>query len=330
MSSTASDPFAVNLGILSETDMEIIGRTKYLVLGMSLGSVIAEMLVRLGAKNIMLVDNSTYSLSDINREAFCTTGSIGKVKVEHVRKKLLEISPSCSVSVVTDKLSLETLDTLLEDWDVLISQADDIAFSVHALMLAEAKHKWSATCMPSGMTSFVEIYPPDLKKIVDPAALFGAPKGMSYKELYYFLRNPLNRCGRRWHITRGKWSVAHFHKWRQLQAPEPQLCPVFWLGASLVVTELLKGLIGKWKTVRAPSLINIRMAENTINVSRYRWRSYIFEHFIYWTFSIKLFDFGHRYRKFTTRRFFRELKTIERQELKGVKKIRYPLIWYFI
>ncbi len=326
----SSDPFAINLGILSKSDMEIIGKTRFLVLGMSLGSVIAEMLVRLGAMNIMLVDNTVYTLSDINREDFCTTESLGQLKVEHVRKKLLEISPSCSVSVITDKLSLDTLDALLEDYDVLISQADDIAFSVHSIILAEAKHKWAATCMPSGMTSFVEIYPPNLKKVIDPAALFGAPKAMTYKELYYFLRNPLNRCGRRWHITRGKWSVAHFHKWRQLQAPEPQLCPVFWLGASLVVTELLKGLIGKWKTVRAPSLINVRMAENTINVSRYRWRSYLFEHFIYWTFSIKLFDFGHRYRKFTTRRFFRELKAIERQEQQGAKKIRYPLIWYFI
>lgn len=114
----SSDPFAINLGILSKSDMEIIGKTRFLVLGMSLGSVIAEMLVRLGAMNIMLVDNTVYTLSDINREDFCTTESLGQLKVEHVRKKLLEISPSCSVSVITDKLSLETLDALLDDYDI--------------------------------------------------------------------------------------------------------------------------------------------------------------------------------------------------------------------
>jgi hypothetical protein len=180
--------------------------------------------------------------------------------------------------------------------------------------------------MPSGMTGYVEVYPPGMKKVIDPAAMFGSPKNLSYRGLYHFLRNPLNRCGRRWHITEGRWHIDWFCDWRDGKVIEAQLCPNVWLGASLACMEIIKFITGRWKQVRVPKMWHLLTAANKIKIEVYRRRSWLFEKFIYWTFSIELFDFGRRYRRFTTRRLLRELVGMRKQELEG-RPVKPPFMW---
>jgi hypothetical protein len=67
-------------------------------------------------------------------------------------------------------------------------------------------------------------------------------------------------------------------------------------------------------------------AAGKIKVEVYRRRSWFFEKFIYWTFSIELFGFGRRYRRFTTRRLLRELAGMKKQESKG-RTVKPPFMW---
>jgi len=180
--------------------------------------------------------------------------------------------------------------------------------------------------MPSGLTGYVIVLHPERSYIIEPTDLFGSPKNLSYKELYYFLRNPLNRCGRRWHITEGKWRIDWFNKWRNRRVIEAQLCPNVWLGASLACMEAIKYLIGKWSTVKAPGMWHLITAENKIKVKKFRRRSWLFGKFIVWTFQIKLFGIGRRYQKYTARRLMRELEEMQKQEDEG-KEIKLPFMW---
>jgi hypothetical protein len=252
--------------------------------------------------------------------------TLGEFKAEVVKKQILRINPGASVETVTDTVSLDGIEKWIDLCDVFCVQSDDLAFSCHALMLAQQKKRFAVTFMPSGMTGYVEVYPPDLKKMVDPAVLFGSPSGLSYRRLYHFLRNPLNRCGRRWHITDGKWHIDWFCDWRDRKVIETQLCPNVWLGTSLACMEIIKFVTGQWRQVKVPKMWHLLTAVNKVKVEVYRRRSWFFEKFIYWTFNIGWLNFGSRYRRFTTRRLLNELAGMKKQESEG-KPVKPPFMW---
>ncbi len=321
--------FGINSGILSPAEQEKLRQARVLVMGMSAGGVIAVMLARTGVTRFTLIDHSRYALPDINRDAGCYMDNIGEFKAEVIKSQLLRINPQADVRAVTQKLVLEDLVKYLDECDVFFAQSDDIAMSVHAIMLAQQKQKMAITVMPSGMTAYVEVFPPGQKRVIDPAALFGSPTGLSYRALRSFLRNPLNRCGRRWHITEGKWRLDWFKKWRDGKEIEAQLCPALWLGASLAVMEAVKYITGRWQQVAAPRMWHPVTAQNRVGVERFRRRSWLFERFIYWSFGISWLGIGRKYQRYTAGRLRRELDYMERQEKAG-RKIKLPLIWHWI
>ena len=136
----------------------------------------------------------------------------------------------------------------------------------------------------------------------------------------------LNRCGRRWHVTEGKWRVDWFIKWRDRQVIEAQFCPSVWLGASLACLEAIKYLTDKWKVAQAPEMWHLVTAENRVKVERFRRRSWFFGKWIYRAFNIKWLDIGRNYRKYTSRRLMRELDEMQKQEKEG-KEVRPPFMW---
>jgi hypothetical protein len=318
--------FRINSGILSADEQDKIRRTRVTILGMFVGGTIANMLARSGVEHFVLIDNARFKLSDMNRDIGCFADTIGELKAEVIKKQILRINPQAVVETVTDEVSLAGIGKWIDCCDVFCAQSDDLAFSCHSLMLAQQRKKFAVTFMPSGMTGYVEVYPPGLKKVVDPAVMFGSPRRLSYRGLYHFLRNPLNRCGRRWHITDGRWHIDWFCDWRDSKVIEPQLCPNVWLGASLACMEIIKFITGRWRQVKVPKMWHLLTAASKVKVEVYRRRSWLFEKFIYWTFSIELFNFGRRYRRFTTRRLLRELAGMKKQESEG-RPVKPPFMW---
>jgi len=323
--------FGVNYGLLAEEDQAKLKNATVCILGMCAGGTMAVMLARTGVEKFILIDPNKYQLSDMNRDAGCFMDTLGEFKAEAIKTQIMRINPEAKakVQVITRMLTLEEVGGFIDSCDVLLAQSDDLALSVHAILLAQRKRKLCATCMPSGMTAYIEVYPPGMKRVIDPAVLFGSPRNLSYRQLYYFLRSPLNRCGRRWHITEGKWRVDWFQKWRDGKVYETQLCPVMWMGASLTCVEIIKQLTGKWDRVKVPEMWHLMLADNRIRVGKYRRRSWWFEKFILWTFSIEWMGLGRKYRKYTARRLMRELDEMADQEARG-EEVRLPLMWRLI
>ena len=318
--------FIINSGLLSAEDQQKIKQARITVMGMFAGGSIAVMLARAGACNFTLIDHRSYQIDDMNRDIGCFNDTLGCNKAEVIKKEILRINPQAGVEACTGEISLKEIGEYIENSDVYFAQADDLALSAKSLVVAQRKKRFAISFMPSGMTGYVIVLHPDLPYIIDPTDLFGSPKNLTYKELYRFLRNPLNRCGRRWHITEGKWRIDWFNRWRDRKVIEAQLCPNAWLGASLASMEAIKYLTGKWKTVRAPRMWHLLAAEGEVKAEKFRRRSRLFGKLIYWTFSIKLFDFGRRYQKYTALRLLRELEDMQRQENEG-REVKPPFMW---
>ena len=64
------------------------------------GSYVVEALVRAGVGTFTLVDNDVYSTSNLNRQLYATTKTVGLPKTEVCKARILEINPNATVNVV--------------------------------------------------------------------------------------------------------------------------------------------------------------------------------------------------------------------------------------
>jgi molybdopterin/thiamine biosynthesis adenylyltransferase len=324
------EAFYVNSGVLSQTEQEKLRKARITIVGVGgAGGAIAIMLARSGIGSFNLIDFDTYSISNINRQIGCFLDTIGKFKVDVIKSEILRINPEADINAIPRKLSLPELGELLEKSDVYFSEADDLAYSTHSILLAQKMRKMAISFMPSGMTGYVMVFPPDLKRVLDPTDMMGGPAGLDYDSLSGFQRDEVCRKGRRWHITEGKMRVAWFRKWCAGEATLTQLCPSVWAGASLASVEAVKYITGKWRKVCAPNMWHMELADNRIQARVFRRRTWIFSKYIYEAMSIKKFGIGEAIQNSTLKSMEKDLARMEKQEAQG-KTPRLPFIWRYI
>ena len=118
--------FSKNLGILSEKEWLALSKTKILIIGLGgLGGYLANSLIRLGIRELILIDPDQFSSSNLNRQLFSSHDSIGKFKVEVVKSELLKISSNLDIEIHKDcvqNLDVNTFDKI----DIIVDCVDDI------------------------------------------------------------------------------------------------------------------------------------------------------------------------------------------------------------
>jgi len=92
-----------------------------------LGSIIAILLVRLGVKNLILIDPDRAEVSNLNRLAGATfkDGQKNKYKVDISKNYLNSINPECVVTVVTESVLDEAVAEYLKQGHVMFSGLDN-------------------------------------------------------------------------------------------------------------------------------------------------------------------------------------------------------------
>lgn len=115
--------------------MQLAAQKKVIVFGVGgVGSWCAEMLVRSGIEHLTLVDSDKVSVTNINRQLPATTKTVGKVKVEVLKERLLEINPDAGIVALQAVYSPETAGSFgLESYDFIIDAIDSLSNKVHLI-----------------------------------------------------------------------------------------------------------------------------------------------------------------------------------------------------
>ncbi|MBR1569961.1 MAG: tRNA threonylcarbamoyladenosine dehydratase [Bacteroidales bacterium] len=91
------------------------------------GSWCAEALVRSGIRKLTLVDSDRVSITNVNRQLMATTLTVGQVKVDALRTRLLEINPDAEITAIQSVYSKETAGSFgLEQFDYIIDAIDSL------------------------------------------------------------------------------------------------------------------------------------------------------------------------------------------------------------
>jgi tRNA A37 threonylcarbamoyladenosine dehydratase len=114
--------------LLGKAAMERIETTRVILFGVGgVGSWCAESLVRSGIKHLTIVDFDIVAESNINRQLMATVQTVGKVKVDVLRERLLEINPDAEIIALQKMYSADTKDDFsIEKYDYIIDAIDSL------------------------------------------------------------------------------------------------------------------------------------------------------------------------------------------------------------
>lgn len=114
--------------LVGDDNMRKLAEARVIIFGVGgVGSWVAESLIRTGVYNLTIVDSDCVCITNINRQMMATTSTVGMVKVEALKKRLLEINPKANITAIQqiyDENSAESFN--LNDYDYVIDCIDSL------------------------------------------------------------------------------------------------------------------------------------------------------------------------------------------------------------
>lgn len=126
--------------LIGEEGIEKLHNSKVIVFGIGgVGSFVVEALTRAGVGNLILVDNDTVCISNLNRQIHATQDTVGNVKVEAMKARVLSINPNCNVEAKQEFITADNIQEIIpEDIDYVVDAIDTVTSK---LALAEYCYK---------------------------------------------------------------------------------------------------------------------------------------------------------------------------------------------
>lgn len=114
--------------LLGDETMERIDSVRVIIFGVGgVGSWCAESLVRSGVRRLTIVDSDRVCITNINRQMMATTQTVGQVKVEALKERLLTINPTAEIDARQQIFSEETADSFdLGEYDYIVDAIDSL------------------------------------------------------------------------------------------------------------------------------------------------------------------------------------------------------------
>ena len=118
--------------------LDVLSETRVILFGVGgVGSWCAEGLVRSGVKHLTLVDSDRVCVTNVNRQLMATTRTVGQVKVDALKERLLEINPKAEIEAVQQIYSAETADQFdLSAYDYIIDAVDSLKDKAELILRA--------------------------------------------------------------------------------------------------------------------------------------------------------------------------------------------------
>ena len=129
--------------LLGEEAVTRLKATHVCVLGVGgVGSWVAESLIRTGIGQMSIVDFDTVDITNINRQVQALHSTVGQVKVEAMKTRLLDINPEATIHSFNEKIEPDHLPGCLNEADFVVDCIDDVSAKVAIIKWCYEHHRW--------------------------------------------------------------------------------------------------------------------------------------------------------------------------------------------
>lgn len=124
--------------LLGKEAMCNIARKRVIIFGVGgVGSWCAESLVRSGIRHLTIVDSDRVCITNINRQLMATSKTVGQVKVDALKERLLSINPSADITALQQIFTAETADSFdIGSYDYIIDAIDSLKDKALLILMA--------------------------------------------------------------------------------------------------------------------------------------------------------------------------------------------------
>ncbi len=138
--------------LLGMDAMQRLHNSRVAVFGIGgVGGYTVEALARSGIGTLDLIDSDTISLSNVNRQLLATHSSIGKLKVDVAKERILDIYPQAVVNTYSVFYTPETADQFdFSQYDYIVDAIDTVTGKLCLAERAFAAGTPIISCMGAG------------------------------------------------------------------------------------------------------------------------------------------------------------------------------------
>ncbi len=190
--------------LIGEENIQKLKASTVMVLGVGgVGSHCIEALARSGVGRLILVDNDTVSLTNINRQSIAFHSTIGKYKTQVMKARIQDICPQ--TEVVTHEMFVlpENVDMLFQEKpDYIIDAIDTVTAKLVLVEKAKEHNIPIISCMGTGNKLHAELF-----EITDISKTSVCPlckvmrkelktRGITHLKVLYSKEKPVDISGR--------------------------------------------------------------------------------------------------------------------------------------
>lgn len=140
------------LELMLNDKIELIKSKTILVIGIGgVGGYALEALVRSGLGKVIIVDNDTVDITNLNRQIISLQSNIGKYKVDVAEARIKDINPNCEVVKINKFLNKENVYDLFNmKIDYIVDACDTMEVKKELIKIAVSKNIKIISSMGTG------------------------------------------------------------------------------------------------------------------------------------------------------------------------------------
>ena len=131
------DEFSRTELLIGKENLDKLKKSKVAIFGLGgVGSYVLEALARVGVSNFVLVDNDKVSISNINRQLIATYDTVGKLKVDVTKDRILSINKNAKIETYNTFFDINNADMIDESIDYIVDAIDSVNSKIDLVKVA--------------------------------------------------------------------------------------------------------------------------------------------------------------------------------------------------
>ena len=138
--------------LVGEEAVRRLSSSKIYVFGIGgVGGYVCEALARAGVGRLVLVDKDEVSVTNINRQLIALTSSVGKLKTEVMKERIVSINPEAEVTCINEFYLPNNSDSIdFSDADYAVDAVDTVSAKIEIIKRAKEWGVPVISCMGTG------------------------------------------------------------------------------------------------------------------------------------------------------------------------------------
>lgn len=138
--------------LIGKEALEKLRNSTVVIFGLGgVGSFSLEAIVRAGIGHIVIVDDDTVCLTNINRQIQANFHTIGKYKVDVLKDRVLDINPNCKIETHKTFVTENNIDEIIPDkTDYVIDTIDTVSSKISLILWCKKHNVNIISCMGTG------------------------------------------------------------------------------------------------------------------------------------------------------------------------------------